>query len=70
MGVVALGADGRVLLVDHYRFMTDSRSWELPAGQTHHVDPRVNADGGEQEDGEQANHVYFVTLDPCLVVSS
>ena len=35
VGVVALGTDGTVLLVDHYRFMTDSRSWELPAG---HVD--------------------------------
>ena len=35
VGVVALGTDGTVLLVDHYRFVSDSRSWELPAG---HVD--------------------------------
>lgn len=33
VGVVAVGDDGRVLLTDHYRFQTDTRGWEIPAGQ-------------------------------------
>lgn len=32
VGVVALSAAGEVMLVDHYRFITDTRSWEVPAG--------------------------------------
>ncbi|MFQ6015281.1 MAG: NUDIX hydrolase [Anaerolineae bacterium] len=32
VGVVAIGADGRALLIDHYRFITDTRGWEIPAG--------------------------------------
>jgi len=32
VGVIPLGEDGRVLLADHYRFQTDSRGWEVPAG--------------------------------------
>ncbi len=32
VGVVATGADGRVMLVDHYRFISDLRGWEVPAG--------------------------------------
>jgi 8-oxo-dGTP pyrophosphatase MutT (NUDIX family) len=32
VGVVASGADGRLLLIDRYRFQTDTRGWEIPAG--------------------------------------
>ncbi|MBI3914414.1 MAG: NUDIX hydrolase [Chloroflexi bacterium] len=32
-GVVPIGVDGRVLLIDHYRFQTDTRGWEIPAGK-------------------------------------
>jgi len=32
-GVVPMGADGHVLLIDHYRFQTDTRGWEIPAGR-------------------------------------
>ena len=32
VGVIPIGADGRVLLIDHYRFMTDTRDWEVPSG--------------------------------------
>ncbi len=32
-GAVALSGDGRILLVDHYRFQTDTRGWEIPAGK-------------------------------------
>ncbi len=35
-GVVAIGKDGRVLLIDQYRFQTDTRGWAVPAGR---VDP-------------------------------
>lgn len=30
---IPIGADGRILLVDHYRFQTDTRGWEVPAGK-------------------------------------
>ncbi|MFQ5406851.1 MAG: NUDIX hydrolase [Anaerolineales bacterium] len=33
VGIVPVGADGRILCIDHYRFQTDSRGWEIPAGQ-------------------------------------
>ncbi len=32
-GVVPLAADGKILLIDHYRFQTDTRGWEIPAGK-------------------------------------
>ncbi len=31
--VVPIGDDGRILMVDHYRFQTDTRGWEVPAGK-------------------------------------
>jgi 8-oxo-dGTP pyrophosphatase MutT (NUDIX family) len=39
VGVVPVGADGRLLLIEHYRFITDTTGWEIPAG-------RVDADEG------------------------
>jgi 8-oxo-dGTP pyrophosphatase MutT (NUDIX family) len=32
-GVIPIGQDGRLLLVDHYRFITRTRGWEIPAGR-------------------------------------
>ena len=32
VAVVPVGDDGRVLLIDHYRFITGTRGWEVPAG--------------------------------------
>src|SRR2546423_8305251 len=32
VGVVPVGDDGRVLLIEHYRFITDTTGWEIPAG--------------------------------------
>lgn len=32
VSVAPVGHDGRVLLIDHYRFITDTFGWELPAG--------------------------------------
>lgn len=31
--VVPAGDDGRVLLIEHYRFITDTTGWEAPAGR-------------------------------------
>jgi 8-oxo-dGTP pyrophosphatase MutT (NUDIX family) len=33
VGIIAVGDDGRVLLIDHYRFITGTRGWEVPAGR-------------------------------------
>lgn len=32
-GVVPIRGDGKILLIDHYRFQTDTRGWEIPAGK-------------------------------------
>jgi 8-oxo-dGTP pyrophosphatase MutT (NUDIX family) len=32
VGVILIGADGRILMIDHYRFITDTRGWEIPSG--------------------------------------
>ncbi len=32
VGIVPVGADGRVLLIDQYRFITGRRSWCIPSG--------------------------------------
>lgn len=31
--VVPIDSEGRILLIDHYRFQTDTRGWEVPAGK-------------------------------------
>ncbi|MFP4440768.1 MAG: NUDIX hydrolase [Chloroflexaceae bacterium] len=33
VGIVPVGADGRILLIEHYRFITDTVGWEVPAGR-------------------------------------
>lgn len=33
VGVVPVADDGRVLLLDQYRFITDTRGWAVPAGR-------------------------------------
>jgi ADP-ribose pyrophosphatase len=32
VGVIPLGSDGRLLLIEHYRFITNSTNWEIPGG--------------------------------------
>lgn len=32
VGVVPVGDDGRILLIEHYRFITGTTGWEIPAG--------------------------------------
>lgn len=33
VAVIPIGDDGRILLIDHYRFITGTRGWEVPAGR-------------------------------------
>ena len=33
MAVIPVGPDGRILMIDHYRVITDRQGWELPAGR-------------------------------------
>lgn len=33
VAVIPVGADGRILMIDHYRVITNRRGWELPAGR-------------------------------------
>jgi ADP-ribose pyrophosphatase len=33
VAVIPVGADARILMIDHYRVITDRRGWELPAGR-------------------------------------
>jgi ADP-ribose pyrophosphatase len=47
VGVVALDDDGRVLLVDHYRFITQTRGWEIPAGRIEDGEEPEQAAGRE-----------------------
>ena len=32
VGVIPVGSDGRVLLIQHYRFITETTNWEIPGG--------------------------------------
>src|SRR5688572_4790919 len=32
VGVIPVGDDGRLLLIEHYRFITRTTGWEIPAG--------------------------------------
>lgn len=32
--VVLISEDGRILMIEHYRFITDTTGWEVPAGGT------------------------------------
>jgi len=36
VGVIPIGDDGRILMIDHYRFITDTRGWEIPSGGIEH----------------------------------
>lgn len=47
VGVVAVGKDGRVLLIDHYRFITKTRGWEIPAGRIDEGEEAEQAAGRE-----------------------
>ncbi len=37
--VVPIGDDGRILMIEHYRFITDTTGWEVPAGRIDEGEP-------------------------------
>ena len=61
-GVVPIGADGKILLIDHYRFQTDTRGWEIPAGK---IDAGESAEQAavrelREETGHQASSLKYL----------
>lgn len=52
--VVPIADDGRILLIDHYRFQTDTRGWEIPAGKID--DGETPAQAGAREMIEETGH--------------
>ncbi len=43
VGVTPRDRAGNFLLIDHYRFITDSRGWEIPAGQIEEMESVAEA---------------------------
>lgn len=60
VGVVPVGDDGRVLLIKHYRFITDTCGWEIPAGAIEPGEDEAEAARREllEETGHFAGQVY------------
>ena len=58
VGVVARDDAGRFLLIDHYRFITGTRGWEIPAGQVDSGESVAAAAAREllEETGCRADH--------------
>ena len=54
VGVVAVGDDGRLLLVGQHRYTLDEYSWEIPEGGVEHGEPLV--DGARRELREETSY--------------
>jgi ADP-ribose pyrophosphatase len=67
VGVVPVGADGRVLLVDQYRFITDRRGWSVPAGRVDSqetLETAVRRELKEEAGATAAELVYLGRYNP------
>lgn len=58
-GVIPVRDDGQMLLVDHYRFQTDTRGWEIPAGKIESEETALDAAQRElrEETGHRAREI-------------
>ena len=59
VGVVARDTQGNILLIDHYRFITDTRGWEVPGGKLDEGETVISAGRREllEESGYSAETV-------------
>ena len=66
--VVPIGDDGRILLIEHYRFITDTTGWEVPAGRIDEGEQLESAAARElrEETGYAAERLeYLGAYHPC-----
>jgi ADP-ribose pyrophosphatase len=66
--VVPIGGDGRLLMIEHYRFITDTTGWELPAGRVDDGEAPSDAAARElrEEGGAAAERLEHLGLyHPC-----
>jgi ADP-ribose pyrophosphatase len=61
-GIVPIGDDGRILMIEQYRFTTERRSWETPGGRIEADETPVAAAHRElrEETGYTAQTMVFV----------
>jgi 8-oxo-dGTP pyrophosphatase MutT (NUDIX family) len=66
--VVPIGDDGRILMIEHYRFITDTIGWEVPAGRIDEDEHLEAAAARElrEETGYVADRLEYVGVyHPC-----
>lgn len=59
VGILPVGDDGRILLIEHYRFITDTTGWEVPAGRVDDGEAPLETAARElrEETGYGASHL-------------
>jgi len=73
VAVVPVGDDGRILLIEHYRFITGTTGWEVPAGRFEEGDDVESAAAREliEETGHSAGQIeYLGKFFPCCGISN
>ena len=66
--VLPIGDDGRILMIEHYRFITDTTGWEVPAGRIDEGEQLEEAAARElrEETGYAAEQLeYLGAYNPC-----
>ncbi|MFL5803681.1 MAG: NUDIX domain-containing protein [Roseiflexaceae bacterium] len=66
--VMPIGDDARILMVEHYRFITDTTGWELPAGRVEEGEALADAAARElhEESGAVAERLEYLGMyNPC-----